>query len=114
RVAGVVANTPEAIVAMLATASLGAIWSSASPDFGTAGILDRFGQIEPAVLVAVNGYRYGGKTFDRLAQIRELKAQLPSVRTVVVSANVPEIAIPDEPGMVPWDAALAAGDGAGP
>ena len=114
RVAGVVANTPEAIVAMLATASLGAIWSSASPDFGTAGILDRFGQIEPTVLVAVNGYRYGGKTFDRLAQVRELAAQLPSVRAVVVIANVPEIAVPDEPGMMSWEAALAAGDGAMP
>ena len=63
RVAGVVANVPEAIVAMLATASLGAVWSSCSPDFGSRGILDRFGQIEPSVLFTMDGYHYGGKWF---------------------------------------------------
>src|SRR5699024_9772871 len=65
RVAGVVAHTHEPIVALLACASIGAIWSSASPDFGVAGIVDRFAQIEPKVLVMVDGYRYGGKDFDR-------------------------------------------------
>ncbi|HEX5515853.1 MAG TPA: acetoacetate--CoA ligase, partial [Gammaproteobacteria bacterium] len=114
RVAGIVANTPEAIIAMLATASMGAIWSSASPDFGVAGIYDRFGQIEPTVLVAVNGYVYGGKQFSRIDEVLTLKAKLPSVRAVVVIDNVPEIAIPAEPGVVSWREALASADGTQP
>ncbi len=85
RVAGYFANVPEAIMAMLATASLGAIWSSASPDFGTQGVLDRFGQIEPKVLFAVDGYFYGGKTFDILPKVAEVAVALPTVtRTVIV------------------------------
>ena len=66
RVAGFMPNMPEAIVAMLAAASLGAVWSSCSPDFGTAAVLDRFGQIEPKVLFAADGYFYNGKTYDAL------------------------------------------------
>ena len=86
RVAGYLPNMPEAIVAMLATASLGAIWSSASPDFGVQGVLDRFGQIEPKVLVCVDGYWYNGKPVDCLAKNAEIAGQMPSlVRTVVVS-----------------------------
>ena len=65
RVAGVVTNGYEALVGMLAATSLGAVWSSASPDFGVGAILDRFGQIEPAALIVVNGYGYGGKVFNR-------------------------------------------------
>ena len=85
RVAGYLPNLPEAIVAMLATASLGAIWSSASPDFGVSGVLDRFGQIAPKVLVCVDGYWYNGKAVDCLAKNAEAAAQLPSlVKTVVV------------------------------
>jgi acetoacetyl-CoA synthetase len=114
RVAGVVANTPEALVAMLATASLGAIWSSASPDFGTAGILDRFGQIEPTVLIAVNGYVYGGKQFSRSEQILALKDKLPSVKAVVVTDNVPGLDVPAASGIVRWDDALAQGGDARP
>lgn len=114
RVAGIVANTPEAIVAMLAAASMGAIWSSASPDFGVAGIFDRFGQIEPTVLVAVNGYVYGGKQYSRIQEIQELKARLPSLKAVAVVENVPEIAIPADPGLISWTAALASGAGAQP
>ncbi|MCE2424825.1 MAG: AMP-binding protein, partial [Pseudomonadales bacterium] len=64
RVAGWLPNVPETVVAMLATASLGAVWSSCSPDFGAEGALDRFGQIEPKVLIACDGYEYGGKRFD--------------------------------------------------
>ena len=64
RVAGWLPNVPETVIAMLATASLGAVWSSCSPDFGIEGALDRFGQIQPKVLIACDGYRYGGKTFD--------------------------------------------------
>ncbi len=80
RVAGYMPNMPETIVAALATASIGAVWSSCSPDFGTQGVLDRFGQIGPKALVAADGYYYGGKCFDRLPRLRELLAALPTVR----------------------------------
>ncbi|MDZ7809845.1 MAG: hypothetical protein U5L11_06410 [Arhodomonas sp.] len=96
---------------MLATTGLGAIWSSASPDFGVNGIEDRFGQIEPKVLVAVNGYGYNGKTFSRLEEIRELRRRIPSIEAVVIISNLAEEPIPDEPGMVSWDAAVAEGRG---
>ena len=95
RVAGYLPNMPETIVAMLATASLGAIWSSASPDFGVQGVLDRFGQIAPKVFVCVDGYWYNGKAVDCLEKNAEAVAQLPSVeKTVVVSylSDTPEIA----------------------
>jgi len=114
RVAGVVAHAPEAIIAMLACTSLGAIWSSASPDFGAPGILDRFGQIEPKALIAVNGYGYNGKRFDRREGIREIKAQLPSVQTVVVIDNLGDGKLIDDPGYVSWDDALAEGGDARP
>ncbi|MBI4739994.1 MAG: acetoacetate--CoA ligase [Betaproteobacteria bacterium] len=84
RVAGYLPNLPEAVVAMLATASLGAIWSSASPDFGVRGVLDRFGQIGPKVLVCVDGYWYNGKAVDCLAKNAEVAAQMPSVKRMVV------------------------------
>jgi acetoacetyl-CoA synthetase len=84
RVAGFMPNLPEALVAMLATTSLGAIWSSCSPDFGIAGVLDRFGQIAPKVIVTADGYFYGGKTLDSLAPIAGVLAQLPSVSSVIV------------------------------
>jgi acetoacetyl-CoA synthetase len=83
RVAGVVGNTPEAIVAALAAASFGAIWSSCSPDFGAAGILDRFGQIAPSILIATAEYSYGGKRFDNRAKIRDVAAALPGLKQVV-------------------------------
>lgn len=84
RVAGLVANRPEALIAMLATSSIGAIWSSASPDFGVQGALDRFGQIEPKVFIAVSGYFYNGKTIDCMAKIHELIPQIPSIRSVLI------------------------------
>ncbi len=84
RVAGFVPNMPEAIVAMLATASIGAVWSSCSPDFGVSGVLDRFGQIEPRVLFTADGYHYNGKQHDSLAVVCELTDQMPSVESVVV------------------------------
>jgi acetoacetyl-CoA synthetase len=96
RVAGYLPNLPEAIIAMLATASLGAIWSSASPDFGVQGVLDRFGQIEPKVLICVDGYWYNGKPVDCLAKNAEIAAQIPSlVRTVVVSylSEKPDVSV---------------------
>ena len=85
RVAGYMPNMPETVIAMLATASLGATWSSCSPDFGVKGVLDRFGQIEPKVLVCADGYFYNGKAFDCLDKAREILLQLPSVKRVVVA-----------------------------
>jgi len=84
RVAGFLPNMPETIIAMLATASLGAIWSSCSPDFGAQGVLDRFGQIEPMAMIATEGYFYNGKQLDCLGKLREVLAELPSIETVIV------------------------------
>lgn len=84
RVVAYLPNVPEAIAALLACASIGAIWSSASPDFGANGVADRFAQIEPVVLFAVDGYQYGGKRFDRLPVIAELQRQLPTLRRTIV------------------------------
>jgi len=84
RVAAFIANRPEAVVAMLATASLGAVWSSCSPDFGIDAVLDRFGQIEPKMLFATDGYFYNGKTIDSLPTIRAIAARLPELAAVVI------------------------------
>jgi len=84
RVAGFVSNMPQALIAMLATSSIGAIWCSASPDFGVQGVLDRFGQIEPKILFAVEGYYYNGKTVDCMEKINEFLPQLPSVEDCVI------------------------------
>jgi acetoacetyl-CoA synthetase len=84
RVVGYLPNIPLATVAWLAAASIGAVWSSASPDFGASSVLERFGQIEPVVLFAVNGYRYGGKVFDKADEVRALQAGIPSVHTTVL------------------------------
>jgi len=84
RVAAMIANVPEAVIASLATAAVGAVWSSCSPDFGVPGVLDRFGQIEPTVLIGVDGYHYGGKTFDVLPKLAAVARALPTVRQVVV------------------------------
>jgi len=95
RVAGFMPNRPETIIAMLAAASLGAIWSSCSPDFGINGVLDRFGQIEPKILFTCDGYIYAGKTVDSLERIRGALEKLPSVQKLVVISYVnvnPDIA----------------------
>ncbi|HEY4646801.1 MAG TPA: acetoacetate--CoA ligase [Steroidobacteraceae bacterium] len=84
RVAGFLPNLPESVIAMLATTSMGAVWSSCSPDFGIQGVLDRFGQIEPKVLFTADGYHYNGKTIDSLGSIAGVLAKLPSVTRVVV------------------------------
>lgn len=84
RVAGFVPNMPESVIGALAAASIGCIWSSCSPDFGTQGVLDRFGQIEPKVLMTADGYWYGGKSHDSLGRIAEVMAKLPSVQQVLV------------------------------
>ncbi|MBA3258907.1 MAG: acetoacetate--CoA ligase [Gemmatimonadales bacterium] len=84
RVAGFLPNIPEAVIAMLAAASIGAIWSSCSPDFGAGGVLDRFGQIRPRILFAVDGYRYAGKEIDSLERVREVRERIPEIERVVV------------------------------
>jgi len=84
RVAAWMPNTVETALVMLAAASIGAVFSSCSPDFGSSGVLDRFGQIEPVVLVAADGYTYGGKAFDRTDEVATIVAGLPTLRRVVV------------------------------
>ncbi len=84
RVAGYLPNMPETVIATLAATSLGAVWTSCSPDFGVKGVLDRFSQIEPKVLVLADGYFYNGRAFDCLDKAREILIQLPSVKRVVV------------------------------
>ena len=84
RVAAVMPHTIETIVAMLAVTSIGAIWSSCSPDFGKQGLLDRFGQIEPKVLITVDGYRYNGKPQDIFSKLQELTAELPTLERIVL------------------------------
>ncbi|HEX2393534.1 MAG TPA: acetoacetate--CoA ligase [Solirubrobacterales bacterium] len=113
RVVAYLPNIPEAVVGFLAAASIGAVWSSCSPDFGAASVIDRFAQIEPTVLLAVDGYRYGGKDFDRTGVVAELQAAMPSLRaTVVVPYLNPD---PDLSGLRDarrWDAQLVAHEGA--
>ena len=102
RVVAYLPNTPETLVAFLATAGLGAVWASCAPEFGARSVVDRFGQIEPTVLLTVAGYRYGAKDVDRREQVAEIRAGLPTVRHVVhvpYGAN----ALPDAVG---WDELL--------
>jgi acetoacetyl-CoA synthetase len=95
RVAAYLPNLPQTVVALLATASVGAIWSCCAPDFGTKGVIDRFRQIEPTVLIAVDGYRFGGKPVDRLDVVGQLRGQLPSVQHTIVVRNLdPDRAVP--------------------
>ncbi|HEV8178099.1 MAG TPA: AMP-binding protein, partial [Gemmatimonadales bacterium] len=115
RVAGFLPNLPEAVIAMLATASLGAIWSSCSPDFGANGVIDRFGQIRPRVLFCAGGYRYAGKEIDCLARVREVLERIPEIERVVVvpylAANRQEIS--GIPGAILWGDWLAGQRGSG-
>ena len=90
RIGGYIPNLPEAIIAALGAAAIGAVWSSCSPDFGVQGVLDRFGQIEPRVLVAADGYFYGGKVHDIRPKVAEVVARLPSVEKVVMVPYVEE------------------------
>lgn len=84
RVAGYVSNIPEAVIAMLAATSIGAVWSSTSPDFGIEGVVDRFGQIEPKILFATKSYYYGGKLIDNQEKIFEVKKRIPSLQKVIL------------------------------
>lgn len=105
RVAALSPNTVETVVTFLAAASLGAVWSSCSPDFGTRAVRDRFAQIEPTVLLAVDGYRYGGKVFDIRQNVTALQELLPTVRQTVLVPYVDETATLEN--TVPWSAFTA-------
>ena len=113
RVVGYLPNMPEAIVAMLAATSLGAIWSSCSPDFGVRGVLDRFGQIEPKVMFAVDGYWYNGKPQPLAEKLAAIVAESPSLRRVVVVPYLQDSAggaqdLSGVRGMADWSAFIAA------
>ena len=108
RIAAYAPNVPEALIAFLACASIGAVWSSCSPDFGAGSVVDRFAQIEPKVLFAVDGYRYGGKDYDRVDVVARLQQEIPSLQKTVVIPYLNEE--PDTSGLedvVLWDDLLA-------
>ncbi|HSH01813.1 MAG TPA: acetoacetate--CoA ligase [Anaerolineae bacterium] len=105
RVVGYIPNIPEAIVALFAAASIGAIWSSCSPDFGSRSVLDRFQQIEPTVLVAVDGYQYNGKTFNRQEIVAELQAGLPTLKHTILIPHMTDG--PSLPNSTLWPEILA-------
>jgi acetoacetyl-CoA synthetase len=112
RVVAYLPNIPEAIVAFLASASIGAIWSSCSPDFGPASVIDRFAQIEPKVLFAVDGYRYGGEDFDRRETLAQLQAAMPSLASTVVLPYLdPDPDLSSLSDAVRWEDLLASGAG---
>ena len=99
RVAAYLTNTPETVAAFLACASLGAIWSAAPPEFGARTVIDRFAQIEPKVLLTLDGYRYGGKDFDRRDVVAQLSDALPSLAHVVIHE---QLGLGAAPGSLPW------------
>jgi acetoacetyl-CoA synthetase len=111
RVVAYLPNTPEAIIGMLASASIGAVWSSCGPDFGTRGVLDRYSQLAPKLLFCVGGYSYGGKAFDRRADTREIIGQLPTLSHVV---HIPYLDLDDRTPITPhallWSDVLAGPD----
>jgi acetoacetyl-CoA synthetase len=108
RVAAYMPNCPETVIAMLATVSLGAVFASASPDFGVGGAVDRFGQIAPKVMFTVDGYVYGGKTFDVLEKARAISAQIPSLKQIIItpflSGQLSSLTLPKA---VWWDGIVA-------
>ncbi|RII19360.1 Acetyl-coenzyme A synthetase [Streptomyces sp. YIM 130001] len=99
RVSGYLPNIPQAIAALLATASVGAVWTSCAPDFGARSVLDRFQQVEPVVLFTVDGYRYGGKEHDRRDTVAELRRELPTLRAVV---HIPLLGTDAPEGALDW------------
>jgi acetoacetyl-CoA synthetase len=112
RVVAYMPNVPETVVAFLATASLGAIWSSCSPDFGAGSVVDRFAQIEPKVLFCVDGYRYNGRDFDRTDIVAGLQAEMPSLeRTVVLGYLGTDPDLSALRDVVDWNDLLNAGEG---
>src|SRR5918998_1339916 len=112
RVVAYLPNIPEAIIALLAVSSIGAIWSSSSPDFGAGSVVDRFKQIEPKVLIAVDGYRYGGKDYDRTQVMAKLQEEIPTLERTVILPYLEEE--PDTgflENVVMWDELLAEHEG---
>jgi acetoacetyl-CoA synthetase len=113
RVVAYLPNVPEAIIALLAVSSIGAIWSSCSPDFGAGSVTDRFKQIEPKVLFAVDGYRYGGKDYDRTQTVAKLQQEIPSLQKTVILPYLEQE--PDTGSLqnaTTWDELLAQHEGA--
>jgi acetoacetyl-CoA synthetase len=111
RVVAYLPNTPEALIAMYATASLGAVWSSCGPDFGARGVLDRYSQLEPKLMFCVDGYSYGGQLFDRRAEIRSIIGQLPTLSHVIYLPYLdPGELAPLTPHAIFWQDALAGAD----
>ncbi|MEV6726488.1 acetoacetate--CoA ligase [Streptomyces xanthochromogenes] len=106
RVSGYLPNVPQAVTAFLASAAVGAVWTSCAPDFGARSVLDRFQQVEPVVLFTVDGYRYGGKEHDRTDVVAELRRELPTLRAVV---HIPLLGTPVPEGTLAWSA-LTGGD----
>ncbi len=102
RVAAYMPNIPETVIAMLATIAVGAVWSSAAPEFGARTVIDRFAQIEPKLLFVADGYRFGGKNFDRANEIRTILAELPTVERVVWLSYLNPAAPPPIDGASPW------------
>src|SRR5918997_3104056 len=115
RVAAYLPNIPEAVIGLLACASIGAVWSSCSPDFGAGSVVDRMKQIEPKVLLAVDGYRYGGKDYDRTDVVAKLQEEIPTIQKTVVLPYLAED--PDTSqleNVVMWNDLLAGHEGAEP
>ncbi len=114
RVVAYMPNIPETLVALLAVASIGAIWSSAAPEFGARSVIDRFAQIEPSVLLAVDGYRHGGRDYDRTEPLAAILAELGSVRhTVLLPYLSPEASAAGLPGGMSWSELVELGRGSG-
>jgi acetoacetyl-CoA synthetase len=112
RVVAYMPNIPETLVALLAVASIGAVWSSAAPEFGARSVIDRFAQIEPVVLLAVDGYRHGGRDYDRSEPLRAILTELPSVRHTVLLPYLSSTASPAGlPGGMRWSELLELGRG---
>ena len=108
RVVAYLPNVPEAAIAMMATTAIGAVWSSAAPEFGVRTVIDRFRQIAPKLIFAADGYRFGGRDFDRRAQVAEIIAALPTLKSVVWLGYLdPASRAPQGPGVVGWEQALA-------
>ena len=115
RVAAYMPNVPETLIAFLACASIGAIWSCAAPEFGARGVVDRFAQIEPKAMFVVDGYRHGGKDFDRTAALATIAAGLPTLEHAIVLPYLDDAATPTGlPGGLTWEDLLQRGAGAQP
>jgi acetoacetyl-CoA synthetase len=110
RVVAYIPNIPEAVAALMACASIGAIWSSCSPDFGARSVVDRFAQIDPKVLIAVDGYRYGGKDFDRLDILARVQGEMPSLERTILLPYLDDAPDPRRlDAAMTWEALLAEG-----